>query len=221
MYDKLNQESWRVFRIMAEFIDGIDTLARLPACVSIFGSARSKPRDEYYKLTTEIAAVFGKGGFGIITGGGPGLMEAANRGAVKAKVASVGLNIELPFEQSSNRFVRTAVDFRYFFVRKVMFLKNSQAVIIMPGGFGTMDEFFETLTLIQTGKIQRVPMVLVGKKFWGGLIRWLKKEADENNGFISKKDFELFTLLDDPQAIFDYVVSQQAKHGKIEVNDVP
>jgi len=221
MYEKLNTEAWRVFRIMAEFIEGIDTLARLPACISIFGSARSRPSDEYYKLTTEIAQLFGKNNFGIITGGGPGLMEAANRGAVKAKAVSVGLNIDLPFEQQSNRYVRTLVNFRYFFVRKVMFLKNSQAVIIMPGGFGTMDEFFETITLIQTKKIKRVPVVLVGKKFWSGIVRWMKKQVYEQNGFVSEKDFELFTVLDDPQKIYEHIIDFQSKYGTIEVNDVP
>ncbi|MGE4159810.1 MAG: TIGR00730 family Rossman fold protein [Planctomycetota bacterium] len=223
MQQHLTFEAWRVFRIMSEFIDGIDTLSRLPRCIAIFGSARSKPNDMYYKVAVETAKVFGKGGYGIITGGGPGLMEAANRGAIKCKAPSIGLNIELPFEQHANRYVRTLVSFRYFFVRKVMFIKNARAVVIFPGGFGTLDEFFEIVTLIQTRKIHPVPIVLIGKEFWKGLMRWVEGTVLDKQAFISPEDLSLFTIVDDPQEAFDYVQDYYGSgtHSIMETQDVP
>jgi uncharacterized protein (TIGR00730 family) len=221
MRTNLTYEAWRVFRIMSEFIEGIDVLSRLPECVAIFGSARSKPEDFYYKQTVKIAELFGKGGYGVITGGGPGLMEAANRGAILSKTESVGLNIELPFEQVNNKFLTTLVNFRYFFVRKVMFLKNSRAIIIMPGGFGTLDEFFETLTLIQTKKINPVPMILVGHDYWKDLDSWIRRDMLKENAFISEEDLDLFAILEEPDEIFAYVQQYYSNVKAVDNIDVP
>ena len=167
-------DAWRVFRIMGEFVEGFDKLARLGPAVSIFGSARTVPEDPQYAAARETAHKLAEAGFAVITGGGPGIMEAANRGAKEANGESVGCNIELPFEQGMNEYVSTAVNFHYFFVRKTMFMKYAEAFIIFPGGFGTMDELFEALTLIQTGKVRNFPVVLFGKSYWNGLISWLR-----------------------------------------------
>jgi len=190
--------SWQIFKIMAEFVDGFEKLGKIGPCVSIFGSARSHPDDPYYKLAEEIAYRLTIEGYGIITGGGPGIMEAGNKGANRGGGKSVGLNIVLPHEQEGNKYIDRdkIINFDYFFVRKVMFMKYAQGFVIMPGGFGTLDEFFEALTLIQTNKIARFPLVLVGKSFWQGLVDWIKSSQLENNPFISAEDLNLFNVVD-------------------------
>ena len=190
-------DSWQIFRIMSEFVDGFERMARIGPCVSIFGSARTKPETEYYKLADEIAFKLTLEGYGVITGGGPGIMEAANKGAKRGLGKSVGLNIELPFEQRPNEFVDNdkSINFHYFFVRKTMFLKYSQGFIALPGGFGTMDELFESLTLVQTHKIGEFPVVLVGKKYWQGLIEWIKATMIAE-GNVNENDLSLFHIVD-------------------------
>jgi len=198
-------DSWRMFRIMAEFVDGFDTLSNLnmPA-VTIYGSARIKEDHPDYLLAKDIAARLSELGYAIITGGGPGVMEAGNRGASEVGGLSIGLNVDLPHEQSSNEYVNLPLDFRYFFVRKVMFMKYSMAFICMPGGFGSLDELFESLTLIQTGKIKPFPIILVGSKFWSGLIDWFKEQLLQT-GKIEKDDFLLFELFDDAEDVVNYI----------------
>ncbi|MBU2627703.1 MAG: TIGR00730 family Rossman fold protein [Proteobacteria bacterium] len=199
-------ESWRLFKIMGEFVEGIDGLHNLGPAVSIFGSARIAPEHPYYKKAENLAALFAKNGYSVITGGGGGIMEAANKGAAAENADSVGLNITLPFEQKPNPYATTQIEFKYFFVRKVMFLKYAQAYIIMPGGFGTLDELFETITLIQTQRIRKVPVILVGKEYWEGLIQWVKDKFLKEK-MISEKDLSLFHLLDDPNEIVDMVIT--------------
>lgn len=192
-------DSWQIFKIMSEFVEGFEKMSRIGPCVSIFGSARTNTTNPYYKLAEEIAFKLTREGYGVITGGGPGIMEAANKGAKAGGGKSVGLNIVLPFEQSSNPFVDNDknINFDYFFVRKTIFLKYSQGFIAMPGGFGTLDELFESITLIQTNKVAHFPIVLVGKKYWEGLIEWVKQTMllEEHN--ISEKDLELFHIVDE------------------------
>jgi len=190
--------SWQIFKIMAEFVEGFEKLGKIGPCVSIFGSARSKPEDPYYIMAEDIAYKLTKEGYGIITGGGPGIMEAGNKGAHRGGGKSVGLNIVLPFEQEGNKYIDRdkIINFDYFFVRKVMFMKYAQGFIIMPGGFGTLDEFFEALTLIQTNKIARFPLVLVGHKFWDGIVEWVKEQQLHENPFISEEDLNLFNIVD-------------------------
>ncbi|MEQ8338177.1 MAG: TIGR00730 family Rossman fold protein [Cyclobacteriaceae bacterium] len=190
-------DSWVIFKVMSEFVDGFEKLAKIGPCVSIFGSARTIKGEPYYQMTEEIAARLVKSGYGVITGGGPGIMEAANKGAHDQGGKSVGLNIDLPFEQESNVFIDRdkLISFDYFFVRKVMFVKYSQGFIVMPGGFGTLDELFEALTLIQTNKIGRFPIVLVGKQYWGGLIQWFKDVLVKEKT-VSPEDLDLFRLVD-------------------------
>lgn len=192
------ESSWRMFKIMAEFVDGFERLDKIGPCVSIFGSARTQPEHPNYKLAVEVAEKFVESGFGIITGGGPGIMEAGNKGAHQAGGKSVGLNIELPFEQGYNPYIDQDKLFnhKYFFIRKVMFLKYSQGVVCMPGGFGTMDELFEVLTLVQTHKIDRVPIVLMGSKFWSGMIDWIRSIMEEEFKTISKGDLDLLYITD-------------------------
>ncbi|HNY52140.1 MAG TPA: TIGR00730 family Rossman fold protein [Bacteroidales bacterium] len=191
-------DSWRVFKIIAELVEGFEKLARIGPCVSIFGSARTHYNDKYYKLAEEIAFKLVQNGYGVITGGGPGIMEAANKGARKGNGKSVGINIDLPFEQRANAFIDSdkLITFDHFFVRKVMFMKYAQGFIVLPGGFGTFDELFEALTLIQTKKIGKFPIILVGVKYWTGLIEWIKQVmlAEERN--ISPEDLDIFTLVD-------------------------
>ncbi len=194
------KESWRLFRIMAEFVEGFETLAQVSQAVTIFGSARARPGSHEYETARAIASLLVKNGYSVITGGGPGVMEGANRGAFEAQGESIGLNIELPFEQKANFFITTLLNFRYFFVRKVMFVKYSQAFVILPGGFGTMDELFESLTLIQTKKIKPFPVVLVGREYWGGLIDWIQGRMLKE-GKISPHDLELFKVVDDPEEV--------------------
>ena len=194
--DFLNVDSWRVLRIMAEFVDSFETMNELPAkMVSVFGSARTRPEDPFYQEAQKLGRLLVEAGYGVITGGGPGIMGAANEGAAQAKGESVGLNIELPMEQHPNPFQNESLSFRYFFVRKVCFLKYSSAVIVYPGGFGTMDELSEVLTMVQTGKINMIPIILVGSSFWGGLCDWFKKQLVAD-GMISPDDLNLFKVVD-------------------------
>lgn len=206
--------SWQIFKIMAEFVEGFETMAKMGPCVSIFGSARTKPGHKYYEMTVEIARRLGEEGFGIITGGGPGIMEAANKGAQLAGAKSVGLNIALPFEQIANPHIDKdkMVNFDYFFVRKVMFTKYAQGFIMMPGGFGTMDEFFEVATLIQTEKFENSPMVLVGKSYWTGLINWMHEVMQEQEKNISPGDLDLIQIVDTVEEAVQYVVNYYDKH---------
>ncbi|MBW1724440.1 MAG: TIGR00730 family Rossman fold protein, partial [Deltaproteobacteria bacterium] len=193
-------ESWRLFKIMGEFVEGVDTLHDLGPAVSIFGSARIKPNDAVYKKAEKIAELFVKSDFSVITGGGGGVMEAANKGAADAGGASVGLNIILPFEQEPNPFSNVKLDFNYFFIRKVMFVKYASAYIILPGGFGTLDELFEAVTLIQTSRIKPFPLILVGSEYWEGLIDWIKdKLLGEKR--VSSEDLEILQIMDDPEEI--------------------
>lgn len=207
-------DSWAIFKIMAEFVDGYEKLSRIGPCVSIYGSARTKPEDKYYKLAENIAYKLTQHGYGVITGGGPGVMEAGNKGAHRGGGVSVGLNIELPFEQHDNPYIDKdkSLDFDYFFVRKVMFVKYTQAFVAMPGGFGTLDELFEALTLIQTEKIGNFPIILVGSKFWNGLIDWIKSTLLIEYQNISKKDLDLFIIVDTPDEVVGIIDNFYKKH---------
>jgi len=201
LIDAMNaQDSWRMWRIMAEFVEGFETLSDLPPAVSIFGSSRTGSRARYYKIAEKIAGLLAKKGYAVMTGGGPGIMEAANRGASARKGISVGLNIELPLEQEANKYATTLINFRYFFSRKVMFVKYAVAFVILPGGFGTLDEMFEALTLIQTRRIKPFPLILVGSEYWGGLVEWLR-EVVAREKKIDERDLKLFTVIDDPKAV--------------------
>jgi uncharacterized protein (TIGR00730 family) len=193
-------DAWRVFRIMGEFVGGFDALSRIGPAVSIFGSARTLPTDPQYARCRETSRLLGEAGFSIITGGGPGIMEAANRGARDAGAPSIGCNIELPFEQGMNPYVDMGIDFRYFFVRKTMFVKYAQGFVIFPGGFGTMDELFEALTLIQTAKVRNFPVVLFDSEYWSGLVDWLRATM-EREGKISGGDLKLMSITDDPEEV--------------------
>lgn len=198
-------DSWAIFKIMGEFVSGYEKMSRIGPCVSVFGSARTKPDHEYYKLAERIAKKITENGYGVITGGGPGIMEAGNRGAHMAGGTSVGLNITLPFEQHDNPYIDSdkSIDFDYFFVRKVMFVKYSQGFVVMPGGFGTLDEFFEAFTLIQTHKIDEFPLILVGTKYWAGLMDWIKKTLLEENGNINESDLNLVHLVDSEDEVLE------------------
>src|SRR5690606_15016750 len=198
--------SWQIFKIMAEFVDGFEKLAKIGPCVSIFGSARAAEGHDYYQMTMEIARLLAEKGYGVISGGGPGIMEAANRGAHSAGGKSVGLNIELPHEQFHNRYIDRdkLLEFNYFFVRKVMFMKYSQGYIVMPGGFGTMDELFEAITLIQTGKIARFPIVLVGSTYWKGLLEWVN-DTMLSNTYISAEDLKLYRVVDTAEEAVEHI----------------
>ena len=202
----VTQDAWRVFRIMGEFVEGFDTLARLGPAVSFFGSARIRPDDPYYQAAETTARLLAEEGFAIVTGGGPGIMEAANKGAIEVGGESVGCNIELPFEQGMNQYVKTAINFRYFFVRKTMFVKYAEAFVIFPGGFGTMDELFESLTLIQTGKVRDFPVVLFGREYWQGLLDWLENTMAAD-GKIQPEDLNLLVVTDSPQEAADVVLN--------------
>ena len=193
-------DSWRLFKILAELVDGFETLAEIYPAVTIFGSARVKPGDEIYERTVTIARKLAENGFNVLTGGGPGIMEAGNKGAREGGARSVGLNIELPMEQEPNPYSNVKLDFQYFFVRKVMFVKYGQAYIGMPGGFGTLDEIFEALTLIQTHRIKPFPVILVGKDYWSGLVDWIQNTLLTRQ-YISEEDMDLFTILDDPDEV--------------------
>jgi uncharacterized protein (TIGR00730 family) len=198
------EESWRMFRIMAEFVDGIETLSKVHNAVTIFGSARVLPGDVYYQKAEHLARLLAQNGFSVITGGGPGIMEATNKGAAEAGGKSVGMNIRLPFEQKPNPYANIHIDYKYFFIRKVMFVKYAVAYVIWPGGFGTMDEFFEALTLIQTKRIKSFPVILMGSEYWGGLLDWLKNTM-LNDKKISPDDLELIQVIDDPEEAVKYI----------------
>lgn len=200
-------DSWQIFKIMAEFVDGFEKLAKIGPCVSIFGSARTKNDNKYYEIAVETGRLLTEKGYGVITGGGPGIMEAGNKGAYEAGGKSVGLNIELPFEQFHNKYIDRdkILEFDYFFIRKVMFMKYSQGYIVLPGGFGTMDELFEAMTLIQTGKIARFPIVLVGVEYWGGLIDWIKNTMLEKERNINPEDLNLFRLVDTAEEAAEHI----------------
>jgi len=193
-------DSWQIFKIMSEFVEGFEKMSKIGPCVSVFGSARTKPDNKYYKQAEEIGYLLTQKGYGVITGGGPGIMEAANKGAKRGNGKSVGLNIELPFEQSSNPFIDhdKLINFDYFFVRKVMFVKYAQGFIVLPGGVGTLDELFEAITLIQTNKIGKFPIVLVGKSYWEGLLDWIKVVLLDEEKNISKEDLKLINIVETP-----------------------
>jgi uncharacterized protein (TIGR00730 family) len=202
--DWVHTDPWRVLRIQSEFVEGFGLLAELPRAVSVFGSARTKPGSEEYELAERIGSLLVEAGYAVITGGGPGIMEAANKGAHEASGVSVGLGIELPFEQGLNDYIDIGIEFRYFFVRKTMFVKYSQAFVVLPGGFGTLDELFEAITLVQTNKITRFPIVLVGTEFWGGLLQWVKEQMLPA-GKISPEDIDLVHVTDDPVEVVDRI----------------
>ena len=217
-FDFTITDPWRVLRIMSEFVYGFDALAHVPPCVTIFGSARTSPDDPSYAAAVETARLLAKAGFGIITGGGPGIMEAANKGAQEGGNLSIGCNIELPFEQAPNPYLDISLDFRYFFVRKTMFVKYSNAFIIFPGGFGTMDELFEALTLIQTKKVSNFPVILYGSKYWEGLLNWIRVTMLEEEK-VSEDDVALLRISDDPQEICDIVCDAYRENHHVEKRD--
>ncbi len=208
-------DSWAIFKIMSEFVNGYESMSRIGPCVSIFGSARTNPEDKYYQLAERIAYKITQAGYGVITGGGPGIMEAGNKGAHLGGGVSAGLNIDLPFEQHFNPYIDSDknLQFDYFFVRKVMFVKYSQGFVVMPGGFGTLDELFEAITLIQTHKNARFPIILVGSEFWGGLIDWIKKVLLEENKNISPEDMDLFKLVDDEDEVIEILNNFYKKYN--------
>ena len=207
-------DSWRVFKIISELVEGFEKLSRIGPCVSIFGSARTHHNDKYYRLAEEIAYELTQNGYGVITGGGPGIMEAANKGAKRGNGKSVGINIDLPFEQRPNSYIDAdkLITFDHFFVRKVMFMKYAQGFIVLPGGFGTFDELFEAITLIQTRKIGKFPIILVGKKYWQGLIDWIKTEMLEEEHNISAKDLDIFTVVDTAKEAVDTIVEFYSRY---------
>lgn len=209
------KDSWQIFKIMSEFVEGFDTMAKIGPCVSIFGSARTIEDSAYYQLAEKIAFQLTQNGYGVITGGGPGIMEAANKGAKRGGGKSVGLNIELPFEQSSNDYIDNdkLINFDYFFVRKVMFVKYAQGFIVLPGGVGTLDELFEAITLIQTKKIGKFPIVLVGKSFWAGLIEWIKQIMLKKEKNISPEDLDLFSVVDTADQALEIINNFYNKYG--------
>ncbi len=198
-------DSWAIFKIMSEFVEGYEKMARIGPCVSVFGSARTKPSNKYYQQAVETSRLLVQSGYGVITGGGPGIMEAGNKGAADVNGKSVGLNIVLPFEQSSNQYVNHPVDFDYFFVRKVMFVKYTQGFITFPGGFGTLDELFEALTLMQTKKIDMKPVVLFGTEYWKGMVSWIEESMLNMEGNISLKDMDLLKMTDDPEEAVKHI----------------
>jgi uncharacterized protein (TIGR00730 family) len=202
--DFTQEETWRVFRIMSEFIEGFEVLSKVTPAISIFGSARISPKDPYYKIAQDIAFTLAKAGYNIITGGGPGIMEAANKGAQKGKGQSVGLNIQIPREQKPNAYIDLLLEFRYFFSRKVMFVKYAKAFVILPGGFGTLDELFEALTLIQTRRIEPFPVVLVGKSYWQGLVSWLKSTVLKKQ-CINSSDLLIFEVVETAQQALEVI----------------
>lgn len=208
--DFTQEDPWRVFRIMSEFVDGFEVLSRVGKAVSIFGGSRITRDNKYYALAEDTAYLVAKAGFAIITGSGPGIMEAANKGARRAKGCSIGLNIQIPMEQKPNEYVDTLLDFHYFFVRKVMFVKYARAFVIMPGGYGTLDELFESLNLIQAERIDKFPVVLMGREYWKGMLDWLS-HCVLKNGCIAKRDLDLFKVTDDPKEVVKIIKTFYAK----------
>jgi uncharacterized protein (TIGR00730 family) len=207
-----HEDPWRIFRIMAEFVESFETMSKVGPAVTIFGSARTRPKNKYYEATVALAREFARHDFGVITGGGPGIMEAANRGARLGKGKSVGLNIELPFEQKGNRYANIPIQFHYFFSRKVCFVKYSMGFVFMPGGFGTLDEFFEIATLVQTHRIPKFPLILFGTDYWKGLLQWAQGTLEEG-GFISPGDLELLTVTDDVEKAVGLVLDYKKTVG--------
>ncbi|SDK82849.1 hypothetical protein SAMN05192566_2593 [Methylophilus rhizosphaerae] len=210
--DDTNQEAWRAFEIMAEFVGATENLKAVMPAVSIFGSARTKPDHRYYQLTEEIARLLSDSGFSVLSGGGPGIMEAANKGAFPGRGASVGLNIKLPFEQHGNAYQDIGISFKYFFMRKVMFVKYASAFVVMPGGFGTLDELMEAITLVQTGKTRKLPIILVGHQYWSGLVDWLR-DTLVADGMAAPADLELIQIIDEPQKIVDAIFKHYETTG--------
>ena len=210
-----NTDPWRVFRVQAEIVEGFDALSSVGPAVTVFGSARTKPGTVYYEKARETASLLAQNGFDVITGGGPGIMEAANRGATEADGLSVGLNIELPMEQTPNPYQNMSLEFRYFFVRKLMFVKYSMGYVIFPGGFGTLDEFFEAITLAQTEKIKHFPVVLVGWDYWGGMLDWIKQRMLEEE-YISEEDLSLFHVTDDPSEAVSTILYSARELGVLD-----
>jgi hypothetical protein len=208
----IHEDPWRIFRIMAEFVDSFQTMSQVGPAVTIFGSARTKSSDKYYRAATAIAKGLAQHNLAVITGGGPGIMEAANKGATQAGGKSVGLNIELPREQNSNRFSNVPINFHYFFARKVCFVKYSLGFVFMPGGFGTLDEFFEVITLVQTERIPQFPLILFGSEHWKGLLAWIKSRL-EKDGLISPADLDLIALTDDPQEVVNLILDYERRVG--------
>src|SRR4030042_6134669 len=198
------EESWRIFRIMAEFVESIESLSKIRNGVTIFGSARLKPEDKYYQMAEALGRILAQNGFSVITGGGPGIMEAANKGAAEAGGKSVGMNIRLPFEQKPNPYSNINLDYKYFFIRKVMFVKYALAYVILPGGYGTMDEFFEALTLIQTKRVKSFPLILMGSEYWQGLLDWLKNSM-LHKSMILPSDYEMIQIIDDPEEVVKHI----------------
>ena len=210
--DFTSKDTWRIFRIMAEFVEGFEMLGKIPPAVAIFGSARSLPASPAYEQAQAIAALLGKNGYSVITGGGPGVMEAANKGATEAGATSAGLNIELPLEQKPNIYANKLLNFRYFFVRKVMFVKYSIAFVILPGGFGTLDELFEAITLIQTRKIKPFPVILVGKDYWRGLLDWIGETLLKEK-MIAVEDLDILKMVDTPEEVLHWVQDSRVRNG--------
>ena len=206
------REAWRIFGIMSEFVEATDRLAHIRPAVSIFGSARTPPDSEYFVLTERISRLLSDAGFSVISGGGPGIMEAANKGAYFGKSPSVGLNIQLPHEQQSNQYQDISQTFRHFFARKYMFVRFASAYVVMPGGFGTLDELLEALTLIQTGKSRKIPIILVSSKFWGGLLGWFREQL-VSEGMINPEDMDLIQVIDEPQAVVDAIFNHYETRG--------
>jgi uncharacterized protein (TIGR00730 family) len=209
----IREDPWRIFRIMSEFVDSFQTLSQIGPAVTIFGSARMRPNDKYYRAATAIAKGLAQHNLAVITGAGHGIMEAANKGATQGGGKSVGLNIELPHEQISNRFINMPLHFHYFFARKVCFAKYSLGFVFMPGGFGTLDEFFEIITLVQTERIPQFPLILFGREHWGGLLHWLKSEVQDKHGFTSPGDLDLVKITDDPQEAIDIILDYERRVG--------
>jgi len=207
-----SKEAWRVFGIMSEFVSATDRLNQIHPAVSIFGSARTQPGQTYYQLTEQISRLLSDAGFTVISGGGPGIMEAANKGAFYGKSPSVGLNIQLPHEQTGNHYQNISQTFQHFFARKVMFVKFASAYVVMPGGFGTLDELMEALTLVQTGKTRRMPIILVGRQFWGGLLEWFRTSLLDEK-VISPEDMDLIQVIDEPQAVVDAIFKHYESRG--------
>ena len=209
----IHEDPWRIFRIMAEFVDSFQIMSQVGPAVTIFGSARTKPKDKYYRAAVEIGKGLAKHNLAVITGGGPGIMEAANKGAMQSGGKSVGLNIELPHEQSGNKYSNVPIHFHYFFARKVCFVKYSLGFIFMPGGFGTLDEFFEVITLVQTGRIPQFPLILFGKNYWSGLLKWAKAQMRDGHNFISPGDLDLVTVVDKPHEAIECIMEYSRRVG--------
>ena len=209
----IHEDPWRIFRIMAEFVDSFQTMSQVGPAVTIFGSARMRPGDKYYRAAEAIGKGLAKHKLAVITGGGPSIMEAANKGSMQSGGKSIGLNIELPHEQSGNKYSNVPIHFHYFFARKVCFVKYSLGFVFMPGGFGTLDEFFEVLTLVQTERIPRFPLILYGSHYWNGLLKWAKVQMQEEHHFISPDDLELVTVVDKPERVVEYILDYERRVG--------